>query len=110
MDAEQGCCQEEEQLDLTSEEERTKEISLQALAGTFNPRTLCLKGSVRGRELTILIDSGSTHNFIQDSVAYHLGIGMQSLEEFKAFISSGDYLVCREVCRHVLFDTRNSDE
>lgn len=45
-------------------------------------------------------DSG-THNFIQDSVAYKLGIGLQSLQEFRVFIGSGEYLVCREVCRQV---------
>lgn len=70
-------------------EEGTTKISLQALVGTFNSRTLRLKGTVRGRDLTILIDSGSTHNFIQDSVAYKLGIGLQSLKEFKVFIGSG---------------------
>lgn len=49
----------------------------------------------------MLIDSGSTHNFIQDFVAYKLGVGLQSLQEFKVFIGSGDYLVCREVMRQV---------
>lgn len=46
----------------------------------------------------ILIDSGSTHNFVQEAVAYKLGIGIQSLPEFKVFIGSGEYLVYREVC------------
>lgn len=51
MNAEQGClvemcegCPEEEPI--AEVEERAKEISLQALAGTFNPRTLQLKGMV----------------------------------------------------------------
>lgn len=94
---------------LTTEEGAT-EISLQSLAGTFNPRTLRLKGTIKGRELTVLIDSGSTHNFIQNSVAYRLGIGLQSLQEFKVFIGSGEYLVCREVCRQVPMTTRSDRE
>lgn len=80
------------------EEEGAIEISLQALSSTFNPRTLQLRGKVKGRDLTILIDSGSTHNFVQDNVAYKLEVGLQPLPEFKLFIGSGEYLVCREVC------------
>lgn len=82
-------------------EEGATEISLQALAGTFNPRTLRLNGTVKGQDLTILIDNESTRNFIQDSVAYKPGIGLQSLQEFKVFIGSGEYLVYWEVCRKV---------
>lgn len=36
-----------------------------ALLGSFNPRTIHMKGVIRGKSLTVLIDSGSTHNFIQ---------------------------------------------
>lgn len=76
-----------------------KEISLQALSGTFNPCKLQLKGAVRGHDLTILIDSGSMHNFIQDTITYKLGLGLQNLPEFKVSIGSREYLVCREVCQ-----------
>lgn len=91
----------EEQVEPTVGEEGATEISLQALSRALNPRTLRLRGSVRGRDLSVLIDSGSTQNFIQDSVAYKLGVGLQSLQEFKVFIGSGEYLVCREMVRQV---------
>lgn len=42
----------------------TIEISMHAFSGTFNPRTIQLRGWVLGRPLSVLIDSGSTHNFI----------------------------------------------
>lgn len=109
MDAELGCLEEmcedppneDEQADLATMEEGMIKISLQALSGIFNPRTLWLWGTVKDRELTILIDSGSTHNFNQDVMTYILGVGLQSLPEFKVFIGSGEYLVCREFCRQV---------
>lgn len=109
LDTDQGClikmCDEppggDEQLVTTTEEEGVAEISLQVLSSTFNPRTLRLCGTVKGRELTILIDSGSTHNFVQDSVVYKLGVGLQPLPEFRVFIGSGESLICREVCRKV---------
>lgn len=40
------------------------EISLHALIGSVNPRTMRVQGRVRNQEVVILIDSGSTHNFI----------------------------------------------
>lgn len=105
MNTYQGClvemCEEPPDKECPIEEVGATEISLQALSGTFNPRTLCLQGSVKGRNLTILIDSGLIHNFIQDSMAYKLGVGLQSLQEFRVFIGSGEYLVCQEVCRQV---------
>lgn len=77
----------------------TTEISLQAFSGSFNPRTIRLKGWVLGRPLSVLIDSGSMHNFIQKSVVTKLGYAVEGLLPFKVFIGSGEYLVCKEVCR-----------
>lgn len=109
MDIEQGCLielcgeppDEESSGDGPIGEEGATEISLHALSRTFNPMTLLMQGAVKGHNLNVIIDSGSTHNFIQDSVAYRLGVGLQSLQEFKVFISSGEYLLCQEVCRQV---------
>lgn len=49
----------------------------------------------------MLIDNGSTHNFIQESVVHKLGVALQELPKFRIFIDSGDYLVRREVCQRV---------
>lgn len=87
----------------------TTEISPHAFSGTFNPRTIRVKGWIQGRPLSILIDSGSTHNFIQAEVATRLGYGMQELPTFKVFIGSGEYLVCKEVCRQVSISIQNTD-
>lgn len=43
----------------------TTKISLHAFAGTFNPRKIRLTGWIQDRPLSVLIDSGSIHNFIQ---------------------------------------------
>lgn len=84
MDAEHGCliemCEEppdvEEMLNLTAETEGATEISLHALSGSFNPRSLRLWGSVKGKELTILVDSGSTV-----TVDLNLDTGVSKLKE-----------------------------
>jgi hypothetical protein len=49
-------------------------ISLNAIAGTPNPRTMQILGVLRYHQLVILIDSGSTHNFVDTKMAALLGI------------------------------------
>jgi hypothetical protein len=39
-------------------------ISLNALTGFFSPQTLKLIGYIKHRKVIIMVDSGSTHNFI----------------------------------------------
>jgi hypothetical protein len=43
-------------------------ISLHALTSIYAPQTLKLIGYIKHRKIIVLIDSGSTHNFIQQCV------------------------------------------
>jgi hypothetical protein len=45
------------------------EISLQAITGSAYPKTMRVLGSINGQQLVILIDSGSTHNFLDANFA-----------------------------------------
>lgn len=51
--------------------------------------------------MLILVDGGSTHNFIQGFVPERLGIGVESLEAFHIFIGRGEYLLSCEVCHQI---------
>ena len=51
-----------------TEEEQPPRISLNALAGEFHLETLHVKGTHANRPLLILINGGSTHNFIKGSI------------------------------------------
>jgi hypothetical protein len=44
-------------------------ISLNALTGFFAPQTLKIIGYIEHRKVMILVDSGSTHNFIHHRIA-----------------------------------------
>ena len=48
------------------------EISINALAGGSEYKTIKLKGLVKGRTITALIDSGSTHCFLDAQLASNL--------------------------------------
>ncbi|XP_027071813.1 uncharacterized protein [Coffea arabica] len=63
-DAEEFCdCPEEE---LSNE---NIEVSIHALAGGTEHKTLKLNGRLAGREIIILVDSGSTHCFVDEKLA-----------------------------------------
>ena len=44
-------------------------ISCNALAGITTPQTLKIVGQIKKKKVIVLIDSGSTHNFIHCKVA-----------------------------------------
>lgn len=44
------------------------EISLHALTGSHNPRTMRAMGKIGGHWITILIDTGSTHNSLDPAI------------------------------------------
>lgn len=56
----------------------------------------------------MLIDSGSMHNFIQESVMSRLGYAIESLPRFKVFIGNGEYLICKDVCQQVEISLQNT--
>ena len=51
------------------EEKEILEISLIAIEGHYHPTTLRMQGTCKDQNLVILIDGGSTHNFIKRLVA-----------------------------------------
>lgn len=57
----------------TTETTLTPQISFHALTGQLVPSTLKLSGTLNGHSVIILVDGGSTNNFIQTRLAHHLG-------------------------------------
>ena len=51
----------------------TGEISINALAGSVNCNTLKFKGEFEKHSLCILVDTGSTHSFIDEETAHRVG-------------------------------------
>ncbi|XP_052171618.1 uncharacterized protein LOC127787594 [Diospyros lotus] len=70
------------------------EISLHAMSGTNHPQTLWVIGKMKNREVTVLIDGGSTHNFIDQSTASKLGLPIICGKSFKVMISNGEHIEC----------------
>lgn len=86
---------------------KATKINLHALSRIYNPKTIRVTGWVGGKPLAILVDSGSTHNFVQDTVVRKLGLAVEPLSMFRVFIDGGEFLVCKEVCRQVPINLQN---
>ncbi|MCI13743.1 hypothetical protein A2U01_0034863, partial [Trifolium medium] len=70
------------------------QISLHALMGHTIPQTLKVLGHISKSPVMVLIDSGSTHNFIQDRVAKQLGLPLKEAQSFTVLVGNGEQLPC----------------
>ncbi|GMJ02876.1 hypothetical protein HRI_003956800 [Hibiscus trionum] len=72
-------------------EESTEQpwVSFNTLAGCYTPNTWRVTGRVQGQDVRILIDGGSTHNFIQTRVANHLGLKLTAAPNFRVLVGNG---------------------
>jgi hypothetical protein len=69
-------------------------ISLHALSGISVPQTLKVKGYIKHRLLVVLIDSGSTHNFIHHSLGDEIHCFVCPISNFQILIVNGGTMKC----------------
>ncbi|KAJ7949788.1 Ty3/gypsy retrotransposon protein [Quillaja saponaria] len=60
-----------------------------------------LQGKVGKRDVLILVDSGSTHNFVSESIVQELHLMMQYVTPFGVQIGNGDIIRCNSICRNL---------
>lgn len=77
------------------------EISLQSLTGWGSPKTLRVRIEIQRRHLVALIDSGATHNFIDEHTAGRLGLKLTKTTPFNVRVADGHPLRCRGAYRRV---------
>ncbi|PKI74171.1 hypothetical protein CRG98_005409 [Punica granatum] len=93
----------EEDQEVAAEEELDEipppQISLNALLGTRSFQTMRVVGTVGRRLLHILVDSGSTHNFLNEEVGGKLGCLTEPMPMVKVAVANGNELKCKRVCK-----------
>ena len=57
-----------------------------------------LRGAVGKKVLCVLIDSRSTHNFLEVRMANKLGCVMKEIDEVRVVAANGNELKCKENC------------
>jgi hypothetical protein len=76
-------------------------ISLNALTGFSTPQTLKLIGYIKHRKVIILVDSGSTHNFIHHRIAQETHCYIHVVNNFQIMIANGGSMKCGGHCENV---------
>ena len=74
-------------------------ISLNSLNGNTSIHTMRVVGYVGKKPLHILIDSGSTHYFIDEYVVDKLKLCKDLIMPYSVTIADGNQLHCKAVCR-----------
>nr|GLL44787.1 uncharacterized protein LOC109178468 [Ipomoea trifida] len=88
---------ETEQVDFAS-----LEISLHAITGTGNGNTMRVNLCLNNRPITALIDSGSTHNFVDSATAKELGLLIRACPFLQVAVANGERITGLGVCEDVL--------
>jgi hypothetical protein len=79
----------DENVEAISSEEFTPTISCNALDGISTPQTLNIEGYIKKKKVIVLIDSGSTHNFIHYKLSKALNFFVYLALEFQVMIADG---------------------
>jgi hypothetical protein len=93
----------DENVEAISSEELTPTISCDAMAGISTPQTLNIEGYIKMKKVIVLIDSGSTHNFIHYKLAKALNCFVYPAPEFQVMIADGGTINFSGKCNKINF-------
>ncbi|KAD6454360.1 hypothetical protein E3N88_09066 [Mikania micrantha] len=96
----QGCDEEEEQIDdgVQSQEWVEPQISINALIGIASFSTMKVIGTIGNKQLRILIDSGSTRNFLNKDLAIKLNCSLKKIDSMTVGVANGSVIQCAAYC------------
>src|ERR1044072_8052081 len=77
------------------------QLSLHALSGEQAADTFRVSGQVSTQTVQVLVDGGSTHNFLKDTLANSLGLPLEPINPFRVLVGSGQELLCSSIITRV---------
>ncbi|GFZ10853.1 hypothetical protein Acr_22g0002510 [Actinidia rufa] len=81
------------------EQESDLQISINALTRLVSYRTMRVQGFVKKKEVVILIDIGSTHNFLNQEVVRRAGVETIETNPLTVFVANGTKLISTVACK-----------
>lgn len=75
------------------------QISIHAIMGVNSFSTMRIVGTIGTRQIQILIDSGSTHNFLDSKLASKLQCFTKGVPVMKVRVANGKNLDCSQLCK-----------
>ncbi|KAJ0491928.1 putative nucleotidyltransferase, Ribonuclease H [Helianthus annuus] len=94
-DDEMGGSSEEE---VVEDLENAAQLSVYAMTGVSSYSTMRVVGTIGTRQIQILIDSGSTHNFVNSKLALRMNCFTKGVPEMKVLVANGKELDCNQLC------------
>jgi hypothetical protein len=71
--------------------------TIATLFGVPRYNTLMLKVLIKGQRMTVLVDGGATHNFIDASLVAQRGLRTEDFEEFTVAVANGYTMTCLDM-------------
>ena len=93
-----------------TEEEDSPLISINAISGSTSRgfQTMRIAGRVGKRTIHILIDFGSTHNFLDLNLAKKLGLRLTPIKSVFVDVADGNRLECASMCKDLKWSLRGT--
>src|SRR5688572_26032971 len=86
------------------QEEQDPVVSLHAITGIRREDTMQLRVVLNGQELLALLDTGSTHNFINCKATQQCGVTLEPTPGRHVKVANGDPVFCQGVTRRAAID------
>jgi len=84
-------------------------ISFQALNEIQGFQTMRVTGYVGKKAIQILIDSGSTHNFVDQNLANRLGCRLKPIHSQPIAVADGSELKCKYICHNCTWKLQGTE-
>ena len=65
------------------------------------------KQGMKGKEVVILIDSGSSHNFVNSRLVKKWGCIVQNTPIFYVMVADGNKMECSGICKEMVLEVQN---
>lgn len=82
-------------------------LSAQAANGTEGFQTMRLRGHLNGKEVFMLIDSGSSHSFVDDQVAAHIQPWKPLPQSVRVTVANGGVITCTHELSDQLWEVQD---
>jgi hypothetical protein len=93
---------EEEEVEVELEDEKA-EITLCALLGSTSPSTMRVIAILNGQKIVVLLDTRSTHNFMDETLAKTLKLPIDVESNFGVRVANGQVIRTLGECKEVKF-------
>ncbi|XP_052299962.1 uncharacterized protein LOC127903656 [Citrus sinensis] len=94
-----NCTNDEDAQHVPEHYEVIPEVSFHAIAGTTHPQTIRVQGKLKNKDVTVLIDGGSTHNFTDQAIVSKFGLPVVCDKKLQVMVANREQIECAGQCQ-----------